>query len=136
MARSGNTLLGSLAAQLPFSTFLKLLDLKLGSEIVTYFVIFNKVAGLYGLLAVFYGGTFAQVALYLYSIASLLACAWGLRQIGEVGSASLHTQHACCACLWPALRAADASPCPVRLICIPATGKRAKDAALRAPLPL
>jgi hypothetical protein len=73
----------SLSAR-PLSTFVKLLDLKLGSEIITYFAILNKVAGVYGLLAVFFGGNLAQLSLYLYSVATLLACAWGLRQIGEV----------------------------------------------------
>ena len=46
--------------------------------------ILNKVAGVYGLIAVFTGGSFAQVSLYVYSVAALLAFAWGLRAVGEV----------------------------------------------------
>lgn len=70
-------------------TFCYAIDLKLGSEIITYFAILNKVAGVYGLLAVFFGGNLAQLSLYLYSVATLLACAWGLRQIGEVRSCGM-----------------------------------------------
>lgn len=72
-------------------TFCYAIDLKLGSEIITYFAILNKVAGVYGLLAVFFGGNLAQLSLYLYSVATLLACAWGLRQIGEENAARTTT---------------------------------------------
>ena len=75
---------------LPLSTFFSLLDLKLGSEIITYLALLNKVAGVYGLLAVFFGGTTAQVSLYLYSIGTIILCAWGLRQIGQVCESHLH----------------------------------------------
>ena len=78
------SLTGRAASARPLTGFVRIFDLKLGSEIITYFAILNKVAGVYGLLAVFFGGNLAQLSLYLYSVATLLACAWGLRQIGEV----------------------------------------------------
>ncbi|KAL7009873.1 hypothetical protein EMMF5_000781 [Cystobasidiomycetes sp. EMM_F5] len=68
---------------LPLHTFFGLLDIKLGSEILTYFSILNKVAGVYGLLAVFFGGNLAQVSLYVYSLASIAVSVWGLRQLGQ-----------------------------------------------------
>ncbi|CAD6573823.1 MAG: hypothetical protein CYPHOPRED_005217 [Cyphobasidiales sp. Tagirdzhanova-0007] len=71
------------ATSLPLLTFFSVLDLKLGSEIITYLALLNKVVGIYGLLAVFSGGTAAQVSLYLYSIGSIVLCAWGLRQISQ-----------------------------------------------------
>lgn len=70
------------------SFFFTLFDLKLGSEIITWFAILNKVAGFYGLLAVFSGGTLAQLSMYLYSVASLALFAWGAKQIGDVGCLS------------------------------------------------
>lgn len=75
-----NRRLGSI---LPLNTFFNILDLKLGSELVTYFALLNKVAGLYGLLAVFFGLTLAQLSLYLYSVASIGLSLWGLQQIGK-----------------------------------------------------
>ena len=46
----------------------------------------NKVAGVYGLIAVLTGagGSFAQLSLYIYSVLALLALAWGLRVVQEV----------------------------------------------------
>ena len=79
-----------LSALLPLqSFFFTLFDLKLGSEIITWFAILNKVAGFYGLLAIFSGGTLAQLSMYLYSVASIFLFSWGAKQIGEVGSLSL-----------------------------------------------
>jgi len=67
------------------SFFFTVFDLKLGSEIITWFAILNKVAGFYGLLAVFTGGTLAQLSMYLYSVASIVLFAWGAKQLGDVG---------------------------------------------------
>lgn len=67
------------------SFFFTLFDLKLGSEIITWFAILNKVAGFYGLLAVFTGGTLAQLSMYLYSVASIALFSWGAKQVGDVG---------------------------------------------------
>lgn len=46
----------------------------------------NKVAGVYGLIAMLAGagGSFAQLSLYLYSVLALVALAWGLRTVKEV----------------------------------------------------
>ena len=46
--------------------------------------VLNKVAGIYGLIAVFTGGSFAQVSMYLYSVIMLLALAWALKAVAEV----------------------------------------------------
>ncbi|KAJ3517763.1 hypothetical protein NLJ89_g310 [Agrocybe chaxingu] len=65
----------------PLSSFLGLLDIKTGVTIVLLFAILNKVAGVYGLIAVLTGagGSFAQLSLYIYSVLALVAFAWGLR---------------------------------------------------------
>lgn len=65
------------------TSFLGFMDLKVGASILTLFALFNKTAGVYGILAVFQGGTFAQVALYLYSIASIIVFLWGLKGISD-----------------------------------------------------
>ncbi|KDN40429.1 DUF1753-domain-containing protein [Tilletiaria anomala UBC 951] len=67
----------------PWSTFMGLFDLKQGSTVISLFALFNKIAGVYGILAVFSGGTFAQVSLYAYSILSIGALLWGLRGISD-----------------------------------------------------
>lgn len=88
----------------PISTFLSVLDLKTGVTISLLFAVsasspyqqkhkrnpayqlFNKVAGIYGLISVLTGagGSFAQLSLYLYSLLGLVALAWGLKAIKEV----------------------------------------------------
>lgn len=44
----------------------------------------NKVAGVYGLITVFVGGTFVQFLFYAYSIASLFAFGWALKVVKSV----------------------------------------------------
>ena len=46
----------------------------------------NKVAGIYGLVAVLTGagGSAAQLSMYIYSVLALVALAWGLRAVGQV----------------------------------------------------
>ena len=55
----------------------------------------NKVAGVYGLIAVLTGagGSFAQLSLYIYSVLALLALAWGLRVVQEVCQPVRSTAH-------------------------------------------
>ncbi|PWY97788.1 DUF1753-domain-containing protein [Testicularia cyperi] len=65
------------------TSFLGFMDIKIGASILTLFAIFNKTAGVYGILAVFQGGTFTQVALYLYSIATIIVFLWGLKGIAD-----------------------------------------------------
>ena len=65
------------------TSFLGFMDLKIGASILTLFALFNKIAGVYGILAVFQGGTFSQVALYLYSIATIVIFLWGLKGISD-----------------------------------------------------
>lgn len=65
------------------TSFLGFMDLKIGATILTLFALFNKTAGIYGILAVFQGGTFSQVALYLYSIATIVIFLWGLKGISD-----------------------------------------------------
>ncbi|GAC98459.1 hypothetical protein PHSY_006053 [Pseudozyma hubeiensis SY62] len=65
------------------TSFLGFMDLKIGASILTLFALFNKTAGVYGILAVFQGGTFSQVALYLYSIATIVLFLWGLKGISD-----------------------------------------------------
>ncbi|KZV92367.1 DUF1753-domain-containing protein, partial [Exidia glandulosa HHB12029] len=65
----------------PFRSFLGFMDLKTGVTIALLFALLNKVAGVYGLIAVFTGGSLAQLSLYVYSIGTLVAFAWGLRAV-------------------------------------------------------
>ncbi|KAJ1018146.1 hypothetical protein NDA16_005012 [Ustilago loliicola] len=65
------------------TSFLGFMDLKIGASILTLFALFNKTAGVYGILAVFQGGTFSQVALYVYSIATIVLFLWGLKGISD-----------------------------------------------------
>ncbi|KAF9054438.1 Inositolphosphorylceramide synthase subunit Kei1-domain-containing protein [Panaeolus papilionaceus] len=69
----------------PLSSFLGLLDIKTGVNLALLFALLNKVAGVYGLIAVLTGagGTFAQLSLYIYSVLGLVALAWGLRVVQE-----------------------------------------------------
>jgi len=69
----------------PISTFLGVLDLKTGVTIALLFALFNKVAGIYGLISVLTGagGSFAQLSLYLYSLLGLVALGWGLKAVKE-----------------------------------------------------
>lgn len=70
----------------PLSSFLGLIDLKTGVTIALLFALLNKVAGVYGLIAVLTGagGSFAQLSLYIYSVIALVALAWGLRAVKDV----------------------------------------------------
>ena len=70
----------------PLSSFLGLLDLKTGVQIALYFAIINKVAGVYGLIALLTGagGTVAQLSLYVYSVGALVASVWAMRAVNEV----------------------------------------------------
>ncbi|ODO08909.1 hypothetical protein L198_00648 [Cryptococcus wingfieldii CBS 7118] len=70
-----------------FNSFLGLLDIKLGAEIVLLFGLINKVAGLYGLITIVVGGTFPQLLYYAYSTGTLFAFLWGLKVVKSEKSA-------------------------------------------------
>ncbi|BEI89107.1 uncharacterized protein CcaverHIS019_0204690 [Cutaneotrichosporon cavernicola] len=72
-----------------FSSFFGILDIKLGCEIILLFGLINKVAGVYGLITVFIGGSFAQIVFYAYSVLSLVGLQWGLKQV------KAETSHKC-----------------------------------------
>ncbi|KAL1745209.1 Inositolphosphorylceramide synthase subunit Kei1-domain-containing protein [Schizophyllum fasciatum] len=67
----------------PLASFLGVLDLKTGVVVALLFALLNKVAGVYGLIAALTGagGSFAQISLYLYSTAALVAIALGLKAV-------------------------------------------------------
>ncbi|THH09928.1 hypothetical protein EW145_g1688 [Phellinidium pouzarii] len=67
----------------PLNSFLGFVDIKLGVTIVFLFALLNKVAGVYGLIAVFTGGSFAQVSMYVYSVITLVAFGWALKVVAE-----------------------------------------------------
>ncbi|TFK26251.1 DUF1753-domain-containing protein [Coprinopsis marcescibilis] len=69
----------------PLSSFLGFVDLKTGVIVALIFALLNKVAGVYGLIAVLTGagGSFAQVSLYIYSVLALAALAWGLHSVQQ-----------------------------------------------------
>jgi hypothetical protein len=52
----------------------------------------NRVAGIYGLVAVFTGASLAQLSMYLYSIALLFVCVWGIRAASAVSPCILSGQ--------------------------------------------
>jgi len=62
------------------------MDIKTGATVVLLFALFNKVAGVYGLIAIFTGGTLAQLTMYIYSILALLLFVWGLRAVAAENS--------------------------------------------------
>jgi len=67
----------------PLSSFLGILDLKTGVTLALLFAVLNKVAGVYGLIAVLTGagGSAAQLSLYIYSVIGLVVLAWGLKAV-------------------------------------------------------
>ncbi|TCD71813.1 hypothetical protein EIP91_003156 [Steccherinum ochraceum] len=69
----------------PFQSFLGCVDIKTGVIVALAFAMINKVAGVYGLIAVLTGagGSAAQLSLYLYSCLALAAFVWGLRAISQ-----------------------------------------------------
>ncbi|KAI0741621.1 Inositolphosphorylceramide synthase subunit Kei1-domain-containing protein [Daedaleopsis nitida] len=67
----------------PLTSFLGFLDIKTGVTIALLFALLNKVAGVYGLVAVLTGagGSLAQLSLYIYSVIGLVGIIWGLKAI-------------------------------------------------------
>ncbi|KAI0083942.1 Inositolphosphorylceramide synthase subunit Kei1-domain-containing protein [Irpex rosettiformis] len=81
----------------PLSSFLGLADLKAGVTIAILFAGLNKVAGVYGLLAVLTGagGSLAQISMYMYSALALVALIWGLKSVSkEDAKHTLYFAHA------------------------------------------
>lgn len=77
-----------------FTSFLGLLDIKLGCEIILLFGLINKVAGVYGLITVFVGGTFPQLLFYAYSVGTLFAFLWALNVVkSEAANPTLLVAH-------------------------------------------
>ncbi|KAJ7139388.1 Inositolphosphorylceramide synthase subunit Kei1-domain-containing protein, partial [Mycena epipterygia] len=84
----------------PFNSFLGVLDIKTGVTIALLFALLNKVAGVYGLIAVLTGagGSFAQLSLYIYSVIGLIALGWGLKVVeAEDARQTLYFAHLFCA---------------------------------------
>jgi len=72
-----------------FNSFLGILDLKLGVTVISFFAVLNKLAGVYGVLALFTGaGTFAQISLYVYSIGTLPVLVWGIKMVSAENAQS------------------------------------------------
>jgi len=59
------------------------MDIKTGVTIALLFALLNKVAGVYGLIVIFTGGSPAQLSMYIYSVLGLVALTWGLKAVGE-----------------------------------------------------
>jgi Inositolphosphorylceramide synthase subunit Kei1 len=87
----------------PFASMLGFLDLKTGATLVVLLAVrthspdfsrptntrpqvLNKVAGIYGLIALLTvaGGNAAQLTLYIYSAFALIGLTWGIRAVNEV----------------------------------------------------
>ncbi|KAJ7356579.1 Inositolphosphorylceramide synthase subunit Kei1-domain-containing protein [Mycena albidolilacea] len=84
----------------PLSSFCGILDLKTAVEIALLFAVLNKVAGVYGLIAVLTGagGSFAQLSMYIYSVLGLIALGWGLQVVkAEDARQTFYLAHLFCA---------------------------------------
>ena len=71
------------------TSFLGFLDLRVGATVITLFALFNKIAGIYGVIAIFQGGTFSQVSLYLYSLITLFLFLWAIKGISDEDSSKV-----------------------------------------------
>ncbi|THH18045.1 hypothetical protein EW146_g2865 [Bondarzewia mesenterica] len=69
----------------PLASFLGFLDLKTGVVVALLFALLNKVAGVYGLIALLTGagGSAAQLSQYIYSVFGLICLAWGLKAVED-----------------------------------------------------
>ncbi|CCM02557.1 uncharacterized protein FIBRA_04660 [Fibroporia radiculosa] len=69
----------------PLSSAFGFLDLKIAVTVVLLFAVLNKVAGVYGLVAVLTGagGSAAQLSLYIYSVLGLVALGWGIKAVSQ-----------------------------------------------------
>lgn len=65
------------------TSFLGFMDIKVGCQIISLFSLFNKIAGVYGIMAMFQGGSFSQLSLYIYSIATIPIFIWGLKVMSD-----------------------------------------------------
>ncbi|CCO29880.1 hypothetical protein BN14_03901 [Rhizoctonia solani AG-1 IB] len=54
-----------------------------GVTMVLLFALINKVAGVYGLVSLFFGGSAAQISMYIYSSLAIVALAWGLKAVKD-----------------------------------------------------
>ncbi|CAE6529543.1 unnamed protein product [Rhizoctonia solani] len=54
-----------------------------GVTMVLLFALINKVAGVYGLVSLFFGGSAAQISMYIYSSLAIVALAWGLKAVTD-----------------------------------------------------
>lgn len=57
---------------------------RVGVIVVTLFGLLNKVAGVYGMMAVFTGGSWLQLSYYSYSIVMIGVFLWGLKRVSGV----------------------------------------------------
>ncbi|KAG8729077.1 hypothetical protein FRC12_021274, partial [Ceratobasidium sp. 428] len=64
-------------------SFLGVADIKTGVVMVLLFALINKVAGVYGLVSLFFGGSAAQISMYIYSTLAIVALAWGLKAVTD-----------------------------------------------------
>ncbi|CEL61933.1 hypothetical protein RSOLAG1IB_04683 [Rhizoctonia solani AG-1 IB] len=55
----------------------------IGVTMVLLFALINKVAGVYGLVSLFFGGSAAQISMYIYSSLAIVALAWGLKAVKD-----------------------------------------------------
>jgi len=80
----------------PLANFAGMMELKTGVTVILLFSLLNKVAGIYGLITLVTGGSIAQLSMYFYSIAILVAIWWlGLRIVlGENPKYNLYIAYA------------------------------------------
>ncbi|QRW17007.1 inositol phosphorylceramide synthase subunit Kei1 [Rhizoctonia solani] len=55
----------------------------MGVTMILLFALINKVAGVYGLVSLFFGGSAAQISMYVYSSLAIVALAWGLKAVTD-----------------------------------------------------
>ncbi|KAF8605899.1 DUF1753-domain-containing protein [Ceratobasidium sp. AG-I] len=73
-------------------SFLGFVDIKTGKLLLSTLesrrrsyalYLINKVAGVYGLVSLFFGGSLAQISMYIYSSIAIVALAWGLKAVTD-----------------------------------------------------
>lgn len=79
----GTPLHAAVHSVFPWKSFLGIFDLKQGCAVISLFGLFNKIVGVFGMMAVLTGVTFAQVSLYIYSLATIFCLLWGMRGISD-----------------------------------------------------
>lgn len=79
----GTPLHSAVNSVFPWKSFIGIFDLKQGSAVISLFALFNKIVGVFGIIAIVTNGAFSQISLYVYSLATIFCILWGMRGISD-----------------------------------------------------